>query len=114
MSAMTITMVEKVLADGSPCRKCADVRDRLERDGLSDRIDRILVADERDPDSEGQRIAEHHDVERAPFFVVERPGEPTQIYTIYMRLRREVLDGEADERAEASELMAKTPDLDFV
>lgn len=111
---MTITMVEKILADGSSCRKCADIRERLERDGLFDRIDRILVADERDPDSEGQRIAGHHGVDRAPFFVVEHPNESAEIYTIYMQLRREVLDGESDERAEASELMARTPDLDFV
>lgn len=109
-----ITMVEKITADGSPCRKCNEVRERLERDGVADRIDRIIAADERDPDSEGLRIAERHGVERAPFFVVERAGEPEQIYTVYMRLRREVLEGEADERAEASELMAKTPDLDFV
>lgn len=109
-----ITMVEKITADGSPCRKCGEVRERLERDGVTDRIDRIIVADERNPDSEGLRIAERHGVERAPFFVVERAGEPEQIYTVYMRLLREVLEGEADERAEASELMAKTPDLDFV
>lgn len=111
---MTITMVEKIRADGSPCRKCADVRERLERDGLRDRIDRILVADERAPESEGQRLAEQHGVDRAPFFLVERPGEPAQVYTVYMRLRREVLNGEADERAEAAELMARAPDLDFV
>jgi len=72
-----------------------------------------VVADERDPASEGLRIAERYRVERAPFFVVERPGEPAQIYTVYMRLLKEVLQKETSERDEVAELM-KTAELDFI
>nr|WP_271407808.1 hypothetical protein [Pseudomonas sp. Q1-7] len=50
---MRITLVKKVLADGQDCRKCRDVMERLERGGHLDRIDRILVADERNPASAG-------------------------------------------------------------
>ena len=100
----TITLVKKIKADGSPCRKCDDVLERLERDDVMDRIDHIVTADEREPDSEGMRIAEAYGVERAPFFVVERPGEAAQIYTVYMRLLREVLQAKTDERNEAAEL----------
>lgn len=109
----TITLVKKIKADGSACRKCADVLGRIERDGVSERIDRVVVADERDPASEGMRLAARYHVERAPFFIVERPGEPVQIYTVYMRLLREVLQREADERAEVAELM-RGGGLDFV
>lgn len=109
----TITLVRKIKADGSPCRKCGDVAERLERDGMWGRIDRVVTADERDPASEGLRIAERFGVERAPFFIVERPGEAPRVYTVYMRLLREVLQGNPDERDEAAEIMA-TAGVDFI
>jgi len=110
----TITLVKKITADGSPCRKCADVLERIERDGVWDRIDRVVIADERDPDSEGMRIASRHNVERAPFFVVERAGQPAQVCTVYMRLLRDVLEKKSDERDEVADLMDSIPELDFV
>lgn len=108
-----ITLVKKIQADGNPCRKCGDVLERIGRDGVWNRIDRVAIADERDPSSEGMRLAEHHGVERAPFFLVERPGEPVQVYTVYMRLLREVLQKKADERQEVADLM-DTAELDFI
>jgi hypothetical protein len=112
--AMTrITLVKKINADGTPCRKCDDVSQRLKRDGVADRIDEVVVADERDPDSDGMAIAARYGVERAPFFIVERPGQAPQVYSVYMRLRREVLEHKGDERAEAAELM-ETAGLDFI
>lgn len=108
-----ITLVKKIRADGNPCRKCDDVLERIGRDGVWDRIDRVTIADERDPSSEGMCLAERHGVERAPFFLVERPGEPVQVYTVYMRLLREVLQKKADERQEVADLM-DTAELDFI
>jgi hypothetical protein len=108
-----ITLVKKIRADGSPCRKCDDVAERLEQDGLSDRIDEVVVADERDPESDGMAVAQRYGVERAPFFIVERAGQAPQIYTVYMRLRREVLEQKGDEREEVAELM-ETAGLDFL
>ncbi len=112
---MTITLVKKVLADGSPCAKCNDVLARLERDGVWHRIDRIVTADERDPESEGLRIAAEHGVERAPFFVVERDGAATGIYTVYMRVLKDVLqaDEAGDERERAIDL-ADAGAVDFL
>ena len=55
---MHITLVKKIKADGSPCRKCAEVQERLEKDGLIDKIDQIIIADERDPESEGMQLAQ--------------------------------------------------------
>lgn len=109
----TITLVKKIKADGTPCRKCVDIVDRLERDGVAGRIDRIVIADERDPGSEGMRIARHHDVDRAPFFVVERPGESPAVYTIYMRLLREVLQRPTSDDDEIAEIL-RTAKLDFI
>jgi hypothetical protein len=88
---MNITLVKKVLADGSPCKKCADVIERLETSGHMKSIDKIVVADERDSESEGMKLAKELQVERAPFFIVENDGE-TQVYTVYMKLVKEVLE----------------------
>ena len=84
-------MVKKIMADGSPCRKCADVEHRLREAGLMDRIDTVVIADERDPESEGMRLARQHGVDRAPFFIVDGDHGGVRIYTIYMQLLKEVL-----------------------
>ncbi len=122
---MHITFVKKVLASGAPCAKCREVEARLERTGLLSRIDRIVVADERDESSEGMRIARRHGVDLAPFFVVENATK-TDVYTVYLKFVREVLGGEnpgsekaPSERArsdleEAQELLRANPDLDLI
>lgn len=87
---MKITFVKKIKADGEACRKCADVQERLEKSGQLARIDEIVIADERDPQSPGMRLALQHKVEQAPFFLVE-DGELTRVYTVYFQFVKEVL-----------------------
>ena len=56
-------------------------------------IDRTIVADERDPNSEGLVVAKQFEVNRAPFFVVDQEnGEEPTVYTIYMKFVKEVLE----------------------
>lgn len=113
---MHITFVKKVLATGQPCAKCDDVEQRLRRSGLMARIHRVLVADERDGDSEGMRLALRHGVRIAPFFLVE-DGFETTVYTVYLKFVREVLGGETaphSELEEARDLLRANPDLDLV
>ena len=86
-----VTFVKKILADGTPCRKCHDVEQRLERDGYWSSIDAVVVADERDPRSAGMILAKELNVQYAPFFVV-RQGDETRVYTIYLQFVREVLE----------------------
>ncbi len=88
---MRITMVKKILADGSPCRKCAEVEERLHDDHYIERIDNIIIADERDPSSAGMLLAKLHGVDRAPFFIVEEEGQETKTYTVYFKFLKEVL-----------------------
>lgn len=111
---MKITLVKKILADGSPCPKCADVLEKLETSGHMARIDDILIADERDPQSPGMLIAAQYDVSRAPFFVVEREAGAPLIYTVYLKFVRDVLDQETSESSVATELLSNNPDLDFL
>ena len=88
---MHITYVKKRFADGSTCRKCAEIEQRLARDGHLTRIDEVVVADVTDPDSPGMRLARELDVDHAPFFVVREAGR-AEVYSIYLKFVREVLD----------------------
>lgn len=111
---MKITLVKKILADGSPCKKCGDVLEKLESSGHISRIDNIVTADERDPQSEGMLLATKYDVDRAPFFIVEEDGRSPVIYTVYMKFLKEVLDQKTDEAEELKEIMSNNQDLDFL
>ena len=82
-----ITFVKKILANGELCKKCGDVSERLNSEGLIEHIDHIAIADERDGDSEGMRLAQQYQVERAPFFLVEENGETT-VYDVYFKFKK--------------------------
>lgn len=112
---MKITFVKKILADGSPCSKCADVIEKLESSGQMTRIDEVLIADERDPASAGMQIAKKFNVDRAPFFVVEDEAstEP-RIYTVYLKFVKDVLEQKTNESEELKEIMQNNSDLDFL
>ncbi len=110
---MRIVFVKKILANGEPCAKCADVERRLEQSGHVQRIDEVVVADERDPNSAGMRLAAKHGVAVAPFFLVE-DGDQTKVYTIYLRFAKEVLGAAAKPVDEAQELLRANPDLDLI
>lgn len=111
---MRITMVKKIKADGSPCRKCTDVESRLDAAGLKDRIDNVVIADERQPDSEGMRLARQYGVDAAPFFLVEQEHAPARVYTVYLRFLKEVLQVSGSETEEAAEILDRNPDLDYL
>nr|WP_202410308.1 hypothetical protein [Pseudomaricurvus sp. HS19] len=107
-------MVKKILADGSPCKKCGDVLEKLESSGQMQYIDEIVVADEGDLNSAGMELARRYDVSRAPFFVVEEDDQEPRIYTVYFKFVKEVLDQKTSEREELKEIMNDNPDLDFL
>jgi len=88
---MFIKFVKKIKADGNPCRKCADVEHRLREAGHYEKIDQIVIADETNPDSEGMLLAKQYNVETAPFFIVEDDNGETEIYTVYFKFLKEIL-----------------------
>ena len=113
---MHVTFVKKILANGAPCPKCDDVERRLHQSGLMDRIDHVAVADEREPNSEGMRLAHRHSVDVAPFFLVEEDGTTT-VHTIYFRFVKEVFAAEdrtISQVDEAREILRANPDLDLI
>lgn len=84
---MHITFVKKILSSGELCKKCREVSERLETDGLIASINHITIADERDSDSEGMKLARQHNVERAPFFLVEENGE-ISVFDVYFKFKK--------------------------
>lgn len=113
---MRVTFVKKVLANGAPCPKCGDVERRLRESGLMSKIDHVAVADEREPDSEGMRLARHHGVDVAPFFLVDEDGAII-VHTIYFKFVKEVFSTEdrtVSEADEAHEILRANPDLDWI
>ncbi len=111
---MKITLVKKILADGSPCKKCGDVLSKLEAGNQMQHIDEVVVADERDNTSAGMVLAAQYKVDRAPFFIVENDGQEPVIYTVYFKFVKEVLDQKTSEDEEIQEIMNDNPDLDFL
>ena len=111
---MRISMIKKIKEDGAPCRKCAEVEQRLREAGLLNRIDRIIIADERDPDSAGMRLAAQYGIDRAPFFLVEDEVTPARIYTVYLKFLKEVLGTAATEHDEIRDIMDTHSDIDFL
>lgn len=111
---MKLTLVKKVLHDGSLCSKCVDVLRHLESSGLIHRIHEILEADERNPFSSGMLLAGELGVGQAPFFVVTNMDGRRQVFTSYFRFAKEVLGSPLDTAEEFKELMNDHPDLDYL
>lgn len=90
---MNIIMVKKILKDGSECKKCKEVSERLEVNDEMQFIDQVAYADVRDPGSEGFQLAINHGMDIAPFFVVSDKGKET-VYKTYLELRKKVFNRE--------------------
>ena len=89
---MKITFVKKILADGSPCKKCNEVMSKMEEANQMRFIDAVEIAEEADPNSRGMQLAVEHDVNRAPFFLVEDESGNVEVFTVYFKLVKEVLN----------------------
>jgi len=85
-----ITMVKKLLANGEPCAKCSQAQELLERRGLWDQIDEVVWAREGDPASPGAQLAQRHQVELAPFFVISEDGQGDRVVTSTLKLVQEL------------------------
>jgi len=80
-----ITMVKKLLADGTPCRKCARAEELLRARGAWARIDEVLIFHESQPEGEGARLAQRHEMTSAPFFVVREDADE-RVYSSTLEL----------------------------
>ncbi len=83
---MKVIMVKKRLRSGEECPRCTDATEYLKKKGVFDRLHAVVWYDESTPDDEGHRLAKLHKVERAPFFIVERPGREPEMIDSPMRI----------------------------
>lgn len=89
-SILRVTMVKKRLANGEPCRKCAQAEEMLTRRELWDMVDDVVIADESDPTSAGMLLAKEHHIDIAPFFIVSQGGE-VRVFDSVIKLAKDVL-----------------------
>ena len=68
-------LVKKRMEDGSWCKKCTDVASMLDTDGTSEWVGGMSIADITDVESDGIRLAQHFQEEKAPFFVVRSEAD---------------------------------------
>eukprot|EP01062_Namystynia_karyoxenos_P066709 TRINITY_DN60640_c0_g1_i1.p1 TRINITY_DN60640_c0_g1~~TRINITY_DN60640_c0_g1_i1.p1 ORF type:complete len:194 (+),score=96.94 TRINITY_DN60640_c0_g1_i1:87-584(+) len=106
-----ITYVKKIKMDGTPCKKCGEVTERLEKADQMKMIDEVLIADERDDQSPGMLLAKQYDLNRAPFFIVKRSDGTAQAYTVYFDFVKKVLKGKADETQGLKDTMEQNKDV---
>ena len=92
MTIKKITFVKKIFADGSPCKKCGEVMEKMEAADQMRFINEIVIADEANPESQGMLLATQYDVSKAPFFLVEKTDGNVEVYTIYFKLVKDVLN----------------------
>src|SRR5438046_10323750 len=101
---MRVSMVKKKMADGSDCRKCADVTAYLQARGFWNRVDEVVWAYENDPESPGMVLGQRLGVERAPFSVIrDERGETvstTPLQLIQERSGKEVSTPDASRPVE--------------
>ena len=91
MPTRKITMVKKLLANGQPCAKCAQAEELLVARGRRDRVERVIWIKEGEADSEGARLAVTHEVDTAPFFVIQAEGQPDRVETSTLRLVKQLI-----------------------
>jgi len=111
---MHITFVKKIKTDGTECRKCIEVQSRLKKDGYIEKINTIVIADENDENSAGQKLAKKYAVKNAPFFIVEDDKNGIAIYTIYFKFIKEIFGKNATENDIAKDILDSENNLDFI
>ncbi|MDP6848814.1 MAG: hypothetical protein QGI24_08510 [Kiritimatiellia bacterium] len=87
---MKITMVKKIMPDGSDCPKCLDVLGLLENRGHMDKISAVLEASPKDPAGEGMQLVKRLKMKRAPFFLVEKDDGSEIVFDSVLRMLKEV------------------------
>jgi hypothetical protein len=87
----------------------------LSKDGFSDRIHKTIIADERNPDSEGMVLSRKLDVKFAPFFLVQETptSKEPKVVTMYFQLKKDYLTKVSDDVEEMKEI-AKSGAADFL
>jgi phosphoadenosine phosphosulfate reductase len=104
---LAIIMVKKKQEDGTWCRKCNDVAEKMKIDDVEKYVSHIAVADVLKADSEGVLLAQRFQVATAPFFLVRTKEEEQQNgqwkpIRAYLQLRKLIEDAKEKKSKEGS------------
>ena len=94
---LAVIMVKKKLVDGVMCRKCNDVAQKMQEDGVQKWIGHYAIADVQNAQSEGVILAKRFEVATAPFFLVRTKeeqlrGDNWKAVRSYLQLRKMLQD----------------------
>jgi phosphoadenosine phosphosulfate reductase len=94
---LAVIMVKKKNEDGTYCRKCIDVAEKMKQDDVEKWVGHFAVADVTNANSEGVKLASRFQVATAPFFLVrtraeEHAGENWKPVRSYLQLRKMLTD----------------------
>ncbi|KAH9255214.1 hypothetical protein BASA81_006654 [Batrachochytrium salamandrivorans] len=97
---MAVIMVKKTMLDGTPCRKCQDVANKLVQDATLKWIGHFALADVANSKSEGGMLAQRFEVVTAPFFLVRTKEEqdrnenwkPVRSYLLLKKMLQEAAE----------------------
>ena len=110
----TIILVKKILTNGLPCKRCAEMLHKLEVSGYIEIINKIVIADERDSNSPGMLLAKKFHVDQAPFFVLEQPSGETLIVTTYSEFLEKAVGQTVDKKIALQDFYRNNNELDFL
>jgi len=94
---LAVIMVKKKMVDGTLCRKCNDVAQKMQEDGTGKWIGHYAMADVQNAESEGVKLATRFEVATAPFFLVrskeeQASGDNWKAVRSYLQLRKMLQD----------------------
>ena len=103
---LAVIMVKKRQEDGSWCRKCNDVAEKMVADDTEKYVSHVAVADVTRADSEGVLLAQRFQVATAPFFLVrtrqeeEHAGQwkPVRAYLQLKKMLQDAAEAVAERR----------------
>jgi len=104
---LAVIMVKKKMVDGTWCRKCNDVTQKMAEDGVEKWIGHYAVADVQDSHSEGVHLAKRFEVATAPFFLVrskdeENAGDNWKAVRSYLQMRKMLQDAYEAKKAKSA------------
>ena len=84
-------MVKKRLVGGRACDKCLQADELLRNNGLLDRIQEVVWANEGEPASPGMLLSARLGIDNAPFFIVKIHDGTERVYTSVLRFIKDIM-----------------------
>jgi len=113
-----ITFVKKINKDGSTCKKCSDVFDKMKSNDILKYISSIETIDERikDPNQLGILYSQKYNIKYAPFFIAKDDDndDNVRVYKYYTEFLNKELNIKANKKQEIEDMFDKNYSNDLL